>query len=324
MEAVRIVGGIAFTSAFFAAGCLGSWIFQGILRNRYSTEAALLSGTEDGKAQRLLRNGLPALMPLAHLLMKASFIRRFIMRIEQTLARRHIATHPSSVATLLIGGCGCVFVIGLAIARSWVFALTGVFLCIIALNGWLGKQYDLYRSELREELPYALQAMNSCFCIGYSLPQIFDQVALDLEGPLKAVFQRCAAIINAGGTIEEALEALKHQTSEPELFFLATALEIQHRTGSSLSQVLEVVRRSVDDQIGLKRLLRTQTAQAKLSAQIVTIMPFLIIAIFSLISEGFLEPFFTSITGIVLLAVAVLMQAAGIMIVRKLLKVEVA
>lgn len=166
--------------------------------------------------------------------------------------------------------------------------------------------------------------MNACFCIGYSLPQIFEQVAQDLEGPLKQVFQKSAAVVGAGGTVEEALEVLKSQTHEPELFFLATALEIQHRTGSSLSQVLEVVRQSVDDQLELKRLLQTQTAQAKLSAQIVTIMPFLIIGVFSLISEGFLEPFFTSAVGIILLAIAIAMQAGGILLVRKLLKVEVA
>ena len=87
--------------------------------------------------------------------------------------------------------------------------------------------------------------------------------------------------------------------------------------------MLDVVRQSIDDQLELKRLLQTQTAQAKLSAQIVTIMPFLIIGIFSLISEGFLEPFFTSAAGIILLTVAIAMQAAGILAVRKLLKVEV-
>ena len=53
-------------------------------------------------------------------------------------------------------------------------------------------------------------------------------------------------------------------------------------------------------------------------------MPFLIIGIFSLVSEGFLEPFFTSAIGITLFAIAIGMQVLGIMLVRKLLKVEVA
>lgn len=53
-------------------------------------------------------------------------------------------------------------------------------------------------------------------------------------------------------------------------------------------------------------------------------MPFLLIGIFSLISEGFLDPFFTNTIGIVLLCAAIAMQAIGIMLVRKILRVEVA
>lgn len=323
MEATRTIGGLAFVMAFFAATSLVIWLMQSALRNQYGTEAALLSGVESSKFQHLLRNGIRTLAPFSNALMKIGAIERFIKRLQNVLDEKGITTYPNSLASLLLGGIGALFVIGFLISSSWVFALTAVVLCILLINAWINKQQEQYQLRLREELPNAIQAMNACFCIGYSLPQIFDQVALDLEGPLKTVFQRAAAVINAGGTIEQALEALKHQNNEPELFFLATALEIQHRTGSSLSQVLDVVRQSVDDQLELRRLLQTQTAQAKLSAQIVTIMPFLIIGVFSLISEGFLEPFFASTLGIILLVIAIGMQALGIMLVRKLLRVEV-
>lgn len=323
MEAIRIIGGLAFVSAFFAAGSLGAWLVQSVMHKRHGSEAALLSGAESSRSQHLLRNGIPTLMPLARALLRLPVAKRFIERLQKVADHRDITTHPESLASLLIGSAAVIFAIGFILTRSVVFALTAIILFVILLNSWVSKQQEFYHTRLREELPGAIQAMNACFCIGYSLPQIFDQVALDLEGPLKVIFQRTAAIVNAGGTVNEALEVLKRQTKEPELFFLATALEIQHRTGSSLSQVLDVVRQSIDDQLELKRLLQTQTAQAKLSAQIVTIMPFLIIGIFSLISEGFLEPFFTSAAGIILLTVAIAMQAAGILAVRKLLKVEV-
>lgn len=324
MEATRIVGGIAFVAAFFAAGSLIAWFMYHAARNQYSAEAAMVSGAESSQIKRLIRNGFRALAPASNALMRIPSVKRFIERIQNVLDERGVDTYTRSLASLLLGCLGAIFVIGLIISGSVVFAITAVIITIILINTWVTKQQDLRRNRLREELPNAIQAMNACFCVGYSLPQIFEQVALDLEGPLKMVFQKTAAVINAGGTVEEALEVLKHQTNEPELFFLATALEIQHRTGSSLSQVLDVVHQSVDDQLELKRLLQTQTAQAKLSAQIVTIMPFLIIGIFSLISEGFLEPFFTSSLGIILFAIAIAMQVCGIMLVRKLLKVEVA
>lgn len=90
-----------------------------------------------------------------------------------------------------------------------------------------------------------------------------------------------------------------------------------------MKQVLHAARESVLDEIKLKQTLKTQTAQAKLSAQIVSVMPFVLIAVFSLVSEGFLAPFFESLIGMALLAIALGMQALGIFIVRRMLKVEV-
>ena len=65
-----------------------------------------------------------------------------------------------------------------------------------------------------------------------------------------------------------------------------------------------------------------QTSQAKLSARIVTIMPFVLVGIFSLMSPGFLAPFFESLPGMLLLAAALAMQAVGVLAVHRLLDVS--
>jgi tight adherence protein B len=79
----------------------------------------------------------------------------------------------------------------------------------------------------------------------------------------------------------------------------------------------------VESELELARNLKVQTAQARLSSSIVTWMPFILVAIFSFVSPGFLSPFFESLAGIALLVVALLMQAAGVFSVRHMLKVEV-
>ena len=91
-----------------------------------------------------------------------------------------------------------------------------------------------------------------------------------------------------------------------------------------MAQVLNAARETVESELALERSLRVQTAQAKLSARIVTVMPFLLIALFSLASNDFLAPFFTSIAGMAMLALAFSMQVAGFLLVRHMLKVEVA
>lgn len=90
-----------------------------------------------------------------------------------------------------------------------------------------------------------------------------------------------------------------------------------------MQRVLEAARETVESQIELRRSLRVQTAQARLSARVVSIMPFVLVAILSLVSEGFLMPFFESFAGLVLLGVALGMQAAGVLVVRRMLAVDV-
>ena len=68
---------------------------------------------------------------------------------------------------------------------------------------------------------------------------------------------------------------------------------------------------------------KVQTAQAQLSARMVTFMPFVLVALVSLVSPGFLMPFFASFAGLALLAVAQVMQAAGVMLVHRMLDVGV-
>ena len=109
----------------------------------------------------------------------------------------------------------------------------------------------------------------------------------------------------------------------PELAFVAVALDVQHQTGGSISQVLDAARDTVESELELERSLHVQTAQARLSARIVSVMPFVLVALFSLVSEGFLEPFFNSAAGVALLLVVLSMQAAGVLAVRRMLRVEV-
>lgn len=116
---------------------------------------------------------------------------------------------------------------------------------------------------------------------------------------------------------------LQSNSQVPELSFIAVALDIQHQSGGSLAPVLESAKDSIESELDLMRSLRVQTAQAKLSASIVTIMPFVLVAFFSLMSPGFLAPFFASPIGIVLLAIALVMQVTGVLTVRHMLAIDV-
>ena len=147
--------------------------------------------------------------------------------------------------------------------------------------------------------------------------QTLEQTASEMKGPLGELFLSAALVLQTGGTASEALALFRQRADVPELAFVAVALDVQHQSGGSLAAVLDAARESVESEIDLARSLKVQTAQAQLSARIVTAMPFVLIALFSLMSPGFLSPFFESMAGMALLAAALIMQVAGVILVHR-------
>lgn len=310
----------------FAASCALCCVAWGgsVLRDRERARKAVgQTGVADAWGAALLRKGIVALRPLARMLLGSRRVAGSMDAVVAGLGSLGRRTDAVAVTTLVIAVCLVAGVSSSLVAGSAMCGMAVAACCALGASAWGMKRLEGRRVLLREAIPEALQLMKSCFHVGYSLPQTIREVRAGVDGPLEELFDEAEGVLETGGGVDEALGVLKRKGTEPELVFLSAALEIQHRTGSSMQHVLEVTRRSVVDEIELKRALQVQTAQAKLSAQIVTIMPFALIALFSLVSPGFLSPFFESVLGVGLLAVALGMQALGIALVRKFLKVEV-
>lgn len=323
METIPWVLIVACGTGFLAMTLLLAVMLDGVLYRLHEKQVRHRAGIYHDARTQLFDKGIPVLLPLARRIMSIKKVNEYVMRISGAWRIHGYQTNLDAVMTLLIGGIVGITALVIAISGSVVCGCVIGIAVVMGLGMWSTRQIEAEGARLREALPEALQSMKACFQVGYSLPQTIREVQKSTPGALGQLFGEVASILETGGTIDDALRVLKERGSQSELVFLAAALDIQHRTGSSMQQVLEVARQSVVDEIELKRALRTQTAQAKLSAQIVTLMPFVLIGIFSLVSPGFMDPFFDSTAGLVLLLIAIAMQVAGISLVRKMLNVEV-
>lgn len=323
METTRIAVGVAFAAAFMCGIALFLAVRGFVAKRGREGEVLRSSGVRAGPVALALRRGFPFLMAPARFALRNQQIKKWAEDVAWALERKGYTVSLEaglSVLFLLVLG---VLIAAWALSSSVACGLAlGV--CVVLLVGaWTKRNEEEYRNSLRDAIPEALQTMSACFRVGYSLRQTLEEVQRSASGPLSGLFGDVVGVLESGGSVDEALDFLKERASEPELVFLAAALEIQHRTGSSMQQVLDVARKSVSDEINLKRSLRTQTAQARLSAQVVTAMPFVIIGVFSLVSGDFLSPFFETPLGWAMLGIALGMQALGTYVVHKMLKVEV-
>lgn len=322
------VYGIALAGVVSAAGAgfvLGTTAFQQFQRQRRVARQLAQAGSSGAVSwlQWRVRHGVAVLNPLGEWLLCRPKIARYLSWVQNGLEEKGLAPSPLATATCFLA------VVLFCVATGWVLSGTPVFGaalagCVVVAAGGYGKACAEKRAcALRDEVPDALRSLSVCFRAGLSLMQTLRQTGSELKGPLGAVFLSAARVLETGGTASEALVAFKQRSGTPELAFVGVALDVQHQSGGSLAHVLDAARESVEGEIELSRSLRVETAQATLSARIVTIMPFVLIALFSLVSPGFLAPFFSSWGGLLLLAAALAMQVAGVLLVHRTLNVEV-
>ena len=315
------------TAAIFSALIFGYYASDKALKSYKKAQNKGSQGLNpdnySNKFGKLLRNGIPATKPLARTCMRLAWVKSKAESYCAINSSRQLSANPIAVCSVWLAICLALLVVGTLIGASWIFGLAAA-LCFSAVcNVWLDSQCEKRTREIQESIPDVLRSITTCFNAGLSLEQTLKQIAGDSQGACKDIFQESSAHLLAGGTASEALELLRKNSLTDELSFVSVALEIQHVSGGSIKQVLDCATLAAENQIELRRKLQVQTAQAQLSAKVVTLMPFVLITLFSLISEDFLAPFFASPVGIGLFALAIVMEIVGVLIVRSTLQIQV-
>lgn len=246
-------------------------------------------------------------------------MRRYVLGAQASLEQRGCASTPEGLLSVVLAALLVALPAGWLLAGSPVFGAAVAGCALVALCAAVKNDAERREAAVRDEVPDALRSVGVCFRAGLSLMQTLEQTASEMKGPLGELFLSAALVLRTGGTASEALALFRRRADEPELAFVAVALDVQHQSGGSLAAVLDAARESVESEIELARSLKVQTAQAQLSARIVTAMPFVLIALFSLMSPGFLAPFFESVGGMALLGAALVMQVAGVVLVHRML-----
>ncbi|MFQ9180670.1 MAG: type II secretion system F family protein [Eggerthella lenta] len=282
MEAHVVLGGVGVLAAFDAERRQARrW------RSRSASDGLLVGEGDVGSSRVawLLRNGVGWTRPVTRALLGnralAALMREAVGVVD---ARGLMTTEESLLSVWIAAMVGAGMCAGAAAGSVVCGIAVAVCACACAVV-WLRTVQDKRRDALREGIPDALRSMAVCFQAGLSLLQTFQQVASEVQGPLGTLFARAAHQLETGEGAGRALEVLRRGSSVAELAFVAVALDVQHQAGGSMKQVLDAARDTVQSEIELRRALRVQTAQAKLSARVVSVLPFVLIAVFSLVER---------------------------------------
>lgn len=178
------------------------------------------------------------------------------------------------------------------------------------------------RREFTDQLPRALQLMAASLRAGHSLARSLDVVAQEAESPMSTQLTRVVNEHRLGRDLVEALSQTASRMQCPDLAWVAGAVGTQRETGGNLNEILDRAAATITDRHHLRQQVRSLSAEGRLSALILMVLPLLLAAYYLVVSPELMTDFAGTLVGKLLLCLSVIGYLTGGLWMRSVVKVE--
>jgi tight adherence protein B len=173
-----------------------------------------------------------------------------------------------------------------------------------------------------QQLPFALDLIKSSLEAGHSLQRAMQVVVGEFADPMGGEFRTVLEQTRIGLPLPRALEDMLKRVPEDDLRLLVVAVKVQTEVGSSLASIVGRLGEIVRIRQRLRMQIRALTAQARLGGWVVGILPLVVLGAFSLIQPGYTHDLFYDPMGQKILKVALGLDLAALITIRRLLRVD--
>ncbi|OGF48012.1 MAG: hypothetical protein A2231_12980 [Candidatus Firestonebacteria bacterium RIFOXYA2_FULL_40_8] len=184
------------------------------------------------------------------------------------------------------------------------------------------RKKQLINEKFKSQLLDGVELISGALRSGMTFQQGIAYLVKEMPEPLAGEFKEIQDKILLGLTLEKALLELNQKHKEDNLDLLITAVIISREAGGNLAEVLSKVSDNMRENARLEGQIKTLTSQGKLSGLIVGFLPFVLLIFLSLIDRELILPMFTSVLGMVLLVLALIMELIGALFIRKITTID--
>lgn len=199
-------------------------------------------------------------------------------------------------------------------------ALCAPALAVVCLRARATNRAKAFDRQFSAALMMVAQSMSS----GMSVETAFDSAARNSPDPLKGELVRMSAEVRYGSLpLDVALSRLAERTGSSDVAFLAIVTKVQKTSGGRLSVVLKSTARRLEARIRLRGLVDSVTSNARWTSKIVAVVPFAALAALLLGVPDVARTFWESPAWPSIVASIAILDAAGLLIMRRQYKMKV-
>lgn len=262
---------------------------------------AYLHAARRERMATVLREGEPLAMPAA----------------PQTLALPSLTVAAMRGRTRLLVQAGLGILLALVTRNPLFFLLP--FPALKAAEPMVKRRKQRKAGERKEEqvldfMDSVTQSLRSGLSLQQSLEASLDDIGEELRQEIAPVLRE----LRVGKGMEESLSSAAASSSSSSLRLILTVLGLLHAKGGDLPRILERMRRRVSEGLEARREIRVLTSQSRASGYLVSALPVVFVSLQAALNPSSLQPLLAAPLGNLILSVALGLNAAAFLIIRRM------
>jgi tight adherence protein B len=196
---------------------------------------------------------------------------------------------------------------------------------IAAAVPFLKISFDRSKRMLRfeEQLPEAMDIMTRALKAGHPFSETLKLVSEEMDQPIATEFGITFSDINYGLDVRQAFLNLLERVPNMTLMTVVTAVIVQRETGGNLAETLANISSIVRGRFRFQRKVRTLSAEGRMSAWILALIPFALFVGIMVTTPSYLESLINEPAGMKLIAIAFVLMIIGIFWLRRIIRIEI-
>jgi tight adherence protein B len=205
---------------------------------------------------------------------------------------------------------------------------SSVVLVVAAVSGAIGPFFWLRRRErkrlaaFQSQLPDAIDMLVSAMRAGYSFQAAMRFISEEVADPLGPEFARFYDEQRLGVDVRSALTALQERIESMDLKMFVTAVLVQRESGGNLSEVLANISDIMRERFAMQGEIDTLTAESRLSARILGVLPILVFIGITIVNPAFMRPMLQQPVGRFMLAIAAVSVLLGYLVMMSIADID--
>jgi tight adherence protein B len=247
---------------------------------------------------------------------------RTLAKLQRTLFQADIYTGLPRFINIVIV-CACLgFLAGWFLRSFWLQLALGFAGGVLPFL-YLRVRKDRKARLIEAQMPDAMELLARSLRAGHTLPAAVDLAAQEIPPPLGSELRLAHEEQRLGLSMTESLEHMARRTTSRDLRYFVSAVTIQAEVGGNLAEVMENIGSLIRDRLNLKAKVQALSSHVRLSATIVTILPFALFFYFLKVNPKYMGVMFTDPKGQKLLILGLVCIVLGSIVMRRMANFKV-